>query len=488
MRFIETMRRSPKQISAIVAVVAAVITIPAALLAFGPDRPTYTTAQPADHVTFNSITDNPAHGDERNFVQVKEASADNSTYAESANVQAGKQYTVFMYYHNNAASNLNASGKGIAKDVNVRAEIPAVVPKGGAATHANGYINASNASPKTVFDDISFNNTTGGDIALRYVPGSATIHNKGGANGAKLSDNIITSGAPIGHDSLNGDVPGCNDYAGYVTFNIVADQPNFEITKQVRKLGEDSSKWRETAAVTAGDKVEYLIHYKNTGTTQQNDVTIKDALPKGVTYVPGTTKIKNALNPSGKTASDNVVSTNGLNISNYTAGSDAYVWFTAQVDSKDKLVCGPNKLINKATVETNNGSKDDTADVTVEGDVCKPEVKKIEVCDLTTKKVITIDEKDFDSSKHSKNLADCKETPKVINVCELSTKKSVTIKESDFDASKHSKNFDDCKETPVTPEIPTELPETGIADAIAKIAGAISLTSATAYYLASRRI
>lgn len=49
--------------------------------------------------------------------------------------------------------------------------------------------------------------------------------------------------------------------------------------------------------------------------------------------------------------------------------------------------------------------------VTVKVD--KPEVpKQIKVCDLKTKKVITINEKDFDSKKHSKNLDDCKEAPK----------------------------------------------------------------------------
>lgn len=42
---------------------------------------------------------------------------------------------------------------------------------------------------------------------------------------------------------------------------------------------------------------------------------------------------------------------------------------------------------------------------------CKPaeETKMIEVCDLTTKKVVKIDEKDFDSSKYSKDLKKCEQ-------------------------------------------------------------------------------
>ena len=85
----------------------------------------------------------------------------------------------------------------------------------------------------------------------------------------------------------------------------------------------------------------------------------------------------------------------------------------------------------------------------------KPVVKDIQVCDLTTKKIVTIKENAFDSKKHSKNLDDCKEKPVVkdIQVCDLATKKVVTIKETAFDSKKHSKNLDDCKEKPVEKNI-----------------------------------
>lgn len=76
-----------------------------------------------------------------------------------------------------------------------------------------------------------------------------------------------------------------------------------------------------------------------------------------------------------------------------------------------------------------------------------PEPKDIQVCELESKKIITIKEDQFDQAKHSKNLADCEE--KEIVVCELATKTyPVTIKEDEFDAEKHSKNPEDCKEEP----------------------------------------
>src|SRR5664279_4542995 len=105
--------RAPKRAAGI-AMLAAVLLIPAALFAWGPDRPTFKMDSPADYVTFNSIVNNPDHGDERNFVQIKEDSAPNSTYAEEVALQPGKTYDVYAFYHNNAKTSLNTvpDGKG----------------------------------------------------------------------------------------------------------------------------------------------------------------------------------------------------------------------------------------------------------------------------------------------------------------------------------------------------------------------------------------
>ncbi|OIP86002.1 hypothetical protein COV88_02760 [Candidatus Saccharibacteria bacterium CG11_big_fil_rev_8_21_14_0_20_41_19] len=351
-----------KKLTAILSMVAAAIIIPAALFAWGPSRPTYTIANPADHVTFNSIIDNPSHGDERNFVQVREATASNTAYADSISLISGHEYVVYVYYHNNAATNLNASGVGVAHGAYVQAQIPAVVVKGSTDVKAVGYVGAINANPGVVWDDISFSNTTGGDIALRFVPGSATIHNFGATNGQALSDNIITTGANLGFDSLNGDLPGCEHFAGYVTFRVKADQPNFTISKEVRIAG--STTWSKSVVAKAGDNLEYRIQYINSGTTDQNNVVIKDVLPANISYTAGSTTIKNASNPTGKTISDNLT-LGGINIGNYTAGSNAFVKFNAKVAGVNALICGTNTLTNTAEAQTNNGSKSDSAIVTV---------------------------------------------------------------------------------------------------------------------------
>ncbi|RYF29493.1 MAG: hypothetical protein EOO17_01045 [Chloroflexi bacterium] len=116
---------------------------------------------------------------------------------------------------------------------------------------------------------------------------------------------------------------------------------------------------------------------------------------------------------------------------------------------------------------------------------CKdaPVPEKIEVCDLTTKTIITINKDQFDSTKHSMNKADCKDTPIVhkIEVCDLTTKTLVMIDENKFDSSKHSMNKADCA------AMPTELPQTGVSGG-AMIAGAGAFTALIAYAFTNRRI
>ena len=476
-------RRAPKRTAAVTMLAAAVV-VPAALFAWGPDRPTYDYSNPAPHVTFNSMTGTPNYGDERNFVTIKEAGAPNSAYTDNVDFAAGKEYTVMVYFHNNARTSLNSAENnyaGIARNTQMRVQMPANVSAGQKA-RITGFVSADNAQPQSVWDEAY--GSASGNFALRYVPDSATIYSNGAVNGQKLPETLYTTGAKLGYDSLDGNLPGCNQYAGYVTFNVKVDQPNFTVEKQVSKDGANT--YGESVTVNPGDKVQYKIQYKNTGTTQQNDVVISDKLPAGVSYVPGSTMISNATtNSQWSAVTNDGVTARGINIGSYAPGGNAYVKFTAKVADNTQLpTCGANTLINTATAETKNGNKSDTANVVVTK-TCVEQPKDILVCDLASKKIVTIKENTFDASKHSKNLDDCKPTtPGKINVCDMTTKKIVTIDQAAFDASKHSKTLEDCVAKPTTP---AELPQTGPAQTILSVFGLGSLIAASAYYVASRR-
>ncbi|MCL2869873.1 DUF11 domain-containing protein [Candidatus Saccharibacteria bacterium] len=524
-KFLSFIKRAPKR-SAILLALGLALLIPAVINAWGPSsRPTYTIEKPADHVTFNSITNNPAYGDERNFAHIKEAGTAGSAYTNDITLQPGKTYDVFAYYHNNAASNLNnldANGKtvaantgiGVAKGAFMRVEFPEVV-NGQAA--GNIYVGASNANPAQVWDTITFHST--GNVTLSYVAGTAILHNRGALNGSALPTALFdNSGTAIGYNQW-GIEPGCNEYDGYVTFQIKANQPNFSINKQVRLVGQTA--WQKSVTAKPGDQVQYMLTYSNTGTTVQSNVVLKDTLPQGVTYVAGSSKLKNSNYPDGTTVSDNVV-TSGINIGNYGSGGVAYLMFTGQVAANDALAtCGVNTLTNSGHVSTDNGSDDSTADVTVtktcketpkcevpgktdldaDDPNCKEDTPKCEVPgktdlnaddpDCKVDKCTVPGQEDLDADDPNckeamctidgkETLAaddpDCKETPP--EKCEVPGK---------TDLDKDDPNCKETPTTPVTPSTPGNLPTTGPTDTISAVLGTGSLTTSAGYFIASKR-
>ncbi|NCU29873.1 DUF11 domain-containing protein [Candidatus Saccharibacteria bacterium] len=471
MNLLKKLRYVPKSFAIVSALVVA-LTATAATFAWGPtDREIKTWPNAFTYVTFNSIDGNPNYGYEREFTTIKDVTA-GSGYNGSMKLTPGHEYEVQMYVHNNAGSEYNASGVGIAKDVKIRAALPASVT--GNAT-INGFLTSSNANPSEIWD--SANLTSDGTVHLEFINNSARI--KTHFLDTSLSDSIITSGVAIGDQALDGKWRGCLEFAGYIKFRFKVKDTTFTMSKEVRKHTTDSGGWTESYTANPGETVDFLIRYKNTGDLTQENVTVKDVLPTGLTYVPGSTVLANANNQTPKQVSDNVTGV-GINIGSYTPGSDAWVRFSAKVVNKDVLACGVNTLKNVATVTTAAGPKSDDAVVIVTTE-CIPVEKTIEVCRLSDNKYpVTIKESEFDSSKYSKNPADCKP----IEVCRLDDKKIVTIKESEYDSNKYSKNLADCD---APKGAPTEIPSTGPAEFIGNIVGSSALGYGAYSYLNSRR-
>ena len=540
-KLISLIRRSPKRFSAVIAIVAAAILVPAAVFAWGPSRPTFSGATPATYPVFNSMVDNPQVGDERNFVRIREAGVGN--YGNQVTLEPGKVYEVSVYFHNNAASNLNASGQGQAKNATLKMEVPNVVT-GGVNAALTGTISASNTNPSSVWDEAYGKNTTNADIALRYVSGTAKFTSNGAINGQQLPDSLFTTGANLGYDSQNGEVPGCNQYSGFVTFKLRVDQPNFNVIKKVSV--DNGTSWVDNATAKPGQTVQYRIAYQNTGTNQQDNVLVRDILPQGVSYVPNSTYIMNSTTGGIFKKTIEGITTNGLNAGSYQPKGNVGYKFSAKLPNESALKCGENTITNTVRVTTNGGYKEATATVKVTRE-CKPVVKYTcdslsiktlsttkfrfttnytvenatfkhvtyvvkdasgKVVDTKTSTSKTLDYEQKTAGKYtvqatitvSVNGTDktatsdgCKGTfevpknPGEITVCELATKQIVTIKEDQFNPSKYSKNLDDCKETPVTPVTPPELPQTGAGDGIVAIVGLGAMIASVVYYIASRR-
>ncbi len=333
-------------------------------------RPSYTIDQInqgvlGDRVIFNTISDSVI-GDEKNFVAARvddgDHGLDNRWSANEIAAEDGQTYIIRLYVHNN-----NPKGdQAVAENVRTAVNIPGA---SGKTVEVNGFIMSSNASPDKYWDYVRF--TSNSNFHLEYVSGSALLENNGvgAGGGVQLGDEVITpNGAMIGYYGLDGRIPGCYQYASYVTVKVKVkyDEKPFGVEKQVRKAGETTdwrANWTESVTANVGDEVEYRIMYDNTTAVSAQNVMVKDVLPNNVAYVNGTTYLYNTNHPDGIQLSDNVATT-GVNIGDYAADSNAYVIFKARVND-DTLICGQNTLTNWGQVQAGEQAYQDPADVIV---------------------------------------------------------------------------------------------------------------------------
>ncbi len=367
----------PKKLIAALVTVAAIAGIGAGVMAgFGPDRATFTTENPAQYITFNSITNNPQIGDERAFAAGALAGA--TSYSDPVlNAKNGDEVTVRAFVHNNAEAKLNL----VAENVSIKVELPAGLQQ---VHQVKTIVSATNSNPLNVFDTVDISSVDGDRTELEFVPGSARLQNDAFPNGTQLSDSIATTGATLGYDQLNGRVPGCFEFAGYVTFKVKVKTPHNTIVKTARKSGEGASDWRKSVNAVPGDKIDYRIEFLNDGFTEVKQVRVYDDLPSYMRVVPGTVKMINANYPApaGFLFPDTAISADGnkvdVNIGDYIPQTNAFVRFQAEFVNDPAIQCGTVKFTNYAYAQPNGMQAiNDGADVyLVNSSVCQPTVAK----------------------------------------------------------------------------------------------------------------
>ena len=381
------------------AIVAGASMVPVNVLAWGDSsngRATYTLEQiNADKlgntITFNSIT-NGKIGDERNFVGAKLANSTSDKWeSDNITVKDGDVLTVLLYVHNNSPKGVNA----IAEGVSASFSIPTTVGK---TQTIVGYLNSSNATPNRYWDEIRLNSSE--NFYVEFVEGSAKYTNAD-ANGKERSfslsnDIIAAAGAVLGYDKMDGKIPGCYEYDGFVTMQVKIHAASTSLlSKTVRVKGTKT--WEEAVAAKVGDEVEYQIAYKNMSAEQVDNVMIRDILPPNMEYVKGSTMLYNSHYQSGVKIVEDTVTTSGINIGSYASRGNAYVRFTAKVVAQD-LNCGVNQLVNWASATVNSTVFKDDASVVVTRDdaTCtkkddskKDDSKKEEIEDKPTRIVNT---------------------------------------------------------------------------------------------------
>lgn len=377
-------------LSALIALTALVVVPALTKAGYGPGRDTkpYTDGVAGfDHVTFNSFTAVPGIGDERTFFNGKYTDAGTVYSDPMPEVKDGDVLTLMVYVHNGADASLNnlPGNPGVATNTKVRVALPTSIAK---TQQATAYVSADNATPGTVYDTMDFGAANGGSFALEYVPGSA--HVKGNYIDTQASDSIVTTGALVGTNALDGKVKGCFKEMVYVTLKVKVKMPQYNIEKEVRMKGQTSADWAENKAVKVGDTTQWLVTFSNTGATPLKNVNIIDKVPVGMTVVPGTIKLINGNYPSGYVYPANALQDGGRTINimigdyNPDAAGVGYVIYDTTIGKPTADICTTHNLVNQAFATPQGfGAIWDDASVTVPGNDCT-QPKPVYSCDDLT--------------------------------------------------------------------------------------------------------
>ena len=267
----------PKRVVAILGLVVAIV-IPMAVQAWGPGRTLFTMANPADYNTFNSITDNPDVGDERNFLRVSQEGQ--RGWSDVAVMEEGKTYYARMYVHNNAKARLNM----VATNVRAKLNMPNKSTVWGKQFEINGFLSSDNSRPNEIWDNMVLKSNKEFHVEILSAKYYNNIRTRASSGfDLSLGDLITphTPGALLGYQQMDGRIPGCLEYSGYI---LVKFRPVFKTTPPppppVKQPGYDIEKTVDKTTAKPGETINYTITARNTGKEDLTNVKITDKLPK----------------------------------------------------------------------------------------------------------------------------------------------------------------------------------------------------------------
>lgn len=270
-------------------------------------------------------------------IGVANVTAGDTQYKHQVGASYDQVVKLQVFYHNREDEN---SGK-TAENLRVKVNIPTTA---GTNQVVTGTIKGDNTNTVTDQATVTLDRA---DASLEYIPGSAVWrHNTGTNENVQWTDQNVSDEVVYGNNGivLENEKP-CYNFSANLTVLARVRVPGIQITKQVRVKG--TTTWAAENTANPGDTIQYQIAYKNMGNTVHKNVVIRDNMPPKVTYVPGTTQLKN---DSGvKTVADGVTA-GGIVVGNYNPGAAAYVMFDAKIPTEDQLQCGITEFRNVGVV------------------------------------------------------------------------------------------------------------------------------------------
>lgn len=182
---------------------------------WGPDRAMYHDDTFPTSLTFNSTSDNPNYGDERNFVVAKpHGNAKPGGWLDSIEVHNNEQYVIRIY------ARLDGPESHVAKGAKLMVSLPTCTAH---RLAVSAIINSTDAFPGELWDGVSF--WSRNDFNLALVPDSGRLYNNSHPNPGlpfSVNDLVTTKGVPFGSKELDGIFESGYKHSAVVTFRVRA--------------------------------------------------------------------------------------------------------------------------------------------------------------------------------------------------------------------------------------------------------------------------
>ncbi len=302
------------------------------------------------------------------YEMLQGAKTTSSTWVDPVNsVNIGDEVAVAFYYHNGVVDS-------IAHATKLRVDLNGVPTLNTISMTSNLWSQETTNITNTVVNGSIVGNT-GLTINLpsglygraEYVPASTKLYTNVAGKftyNKDLADGITqTAGLNIG------DVQGCWQYSGLVTFRVkIRGVASIALDKKVAAVG--SSTWLDSTSAWAGETMSYRVAIENNGTDVAAGIVLKDVKPSYMTYVAGSTVMTDYLHPTGVTKPDTLFTAGGLvlqdvpaDLASTTTVDEGIIYITYKLKIDDALPANNGSttcyqvgysLNNQATVYVNS--------------------------------------------------------------------------------------------------------------------------------------
>jgi uncharacterized repeat protein (TIGR01451 family) len=223
-------------------------------------------------------------------------------------INIGDEVALAFYYHNGVVGS-TATNVKLRVDLNSTQANPVNMVSNLWSDQTTNITNTVVNGAVVGNSGMTINLPTGITGRAEYVPGSTKMYKN--VNGQFTFDRNLADGITSSTGLNIGNVQGCWQYAGYVTLRVkIRGQALVLLDKKVALLG--SSTYLDTTEAWAGDTMTYRVTIENNGTEAGTSVVLKDVKPSYMTYIAGSTKMYDYLNPTGVAKPDSLYTAGGL--------------------------------------------------------------------------------------------------------------------------------------------------------------------------------